>query len=321
MFTLLVAFSGGALCASTDEIRTAGQHYEAGNLTQALTAIDIALIAEPRNPQARFLKGLILTDQRKTQDAIQVFASLTEDFPDLPEPYNNLAVLYASEGNYDKARIALDLAIQTHPNYGTAFENLGDLYTRLARRSYEKALQLEGGNDSVQAKLTRLSEIFGSPSKRAVSQANATQKLPEKEGTSVATRAVTDSPDLHSNASASRASTENDGAKVASALDAWAKAWERKDVAEYLGHYAPSFEVPDNLQRISWESQRRERIERASRIAISIQILKISVLGNAATVVFRQTYRSDKVRSDNTKTIRMVRQNDRWLIASERTGS
>ncbi|SFF77765.1 Tetratricopeptide repeat-containing protein [Duganella sp. CF458] len=85
---------------------------------------------------------MILSEQGKTADAINVFQKLTEDYPELPEPYNNLAVLHAAAGNYDKARVALERAIRTNPAYATAHENLGDVYAKLASQSYDKAMQL-----------------------------------------------------------------------------------------------------------------------------------------------------------------------------------
>ena len=82
----------------------------------------------PKDAQGRFLKGQILTEMNKPADAIAVFTKLTEDYPELPEPYNNLAVLYAQQKQYDKARTALEMAIRTHPSYAIAYENLGDVY-------------------------------------------------------------------------------------------------------------------------------------------------------------------------------------------------
>ena len=117
-----------------------------GPLQPAMEQVDAYLKAQPREPQGRFLKGLLLTEQKKVNEAIQVFTGLTEDFPELPEPYNNLAVLYASLGNYDKAKSALELAIHTHPSYATAHENLGDIYAQLASRAYDRALQLDKNN-------------------------------------------------------------------------------------------------------------------------------------------------------------------------------
>ena len=91
---------------------------------------------------------------------IAVFTKLSEDYPELPEPYNNLAVLYASQGQYDKARAALEMAIRTNPSYATAHENLGDVYAKLASQAYSKALQLDSNNTGVQPKLALIRDLF-----------------------------------------------------------------------------------------------------------------------------------------------------------------
>ncbi|HXF77970.1 MAG TPA: tetratricopeptide repeat protein, partial [Usitatibacter sp.] len=149
-----------AWAAPADDLKDAQKLYQQGKLQPALDKVDIYLKTNPRDPQGRFLKGLVLTEQKRTNDAIQVFTGLTEDFPELPEPYNNLAVLYASQGNYDKAKSALELAIHTHPSYGTAHENLGDIYAQLASRAYDRALQLDKTNASAQVKLAMVKDIF-----------------------------------------------------------------------------------------------------------------------------------------------------------------
>ncbi len=103
--------------AHADEIGDASMLFKHGQREQALEKINKYLAARPKDAQARFLKGLILTEQGKTADAMKIFSDLTEDYPDLPEPYNNLAVLYASQGKYDKAKQLLEKAISTHPSY------------------------------------------------------------------------------------------------------------------------------------------------------------------------------------------------------------
>ncbi len=129
---LVPAWAGPA-----EDVKEASHLYQQGKFDSALTKVNAALAQQPKDAQGRFVKGLILTEQKKPADAIQVFTGLTEDYPELPEPYNNLAVLYASQGNYDKAKAALELAIHTHPAYATAYENLGDIYAQRARRSYD----------------------------------------------------------------------------------------------------------------------------------------------------------------------------------------
>ncbi len=132
--------------AQADEVSDINKMMRAGQLPAALAKVDVALSQHPKDAQLRFIKGMILSEQGKNADAINVFQKLTEDYPELPEPYNNLAVLHASAGNYDKARVALERAIRTNPAYATAHENLGDVYAKLASQSYDKALQLADPN-------------------------------------------------------------------------------------------------------------------------------------------------------------------------------
>ena len=113
---------------------------------------------QPREPQARFIKGVALTDEGKTEEAIAQFQALVADFPELPEPRNNLAVLYAKKGEYALARDELERAVQTAPDYAIAHENLGDVYARLAQVQYERAVALDKRNRSAPAKLKLIRE-------------------------------------------------------------------------------------------------------------------------------------------------------------------
>jgi ketosteroid isomerase-like protein len=132
-----------------------------GQFGEAITKVDAALTQTPRDKQLRFMKGVILTEQNKPAEAIVVFTRMTEDFPELPEPYNNLAVLFAAGGQYDKARASLEMAIRTNPTYSTAHENLGDVYAKLASQAYDKALQLDSANITAKTKLTLVRTLVG----------------------------------------------------------------------------------------------------------------------------------------------------------------
>ena len=142
--------------AQADDLADVTKLLRAGQPADAMARIDAVLDKHPRDMQMRFVKGVVLTEQGKTTEAITVFTKLTEDHPDLPEPYNNLAVLFAASGQYDKARAALDMAIRTNPSYATAYENLGDVHAKLASQAYDKALQLDSGNANAKSKLTLL---------------------------------------------------------------------------------------------------------------------------------------------------------------------
>jgi Flp pilus assembly protein TadD len=154
-FIRLVALAA-LLCASAahaDEYSDVSQLMRAGKLAEAQVRVDRHLAAKPHDPQMRFIKGVIQRDAGQLEEAIATFTKLTEDFPELPEPYNNLAVIQAGLGQFDKARAALEMAIRTNPSYATAYENLGDVYAKLADQAYNKALQLDGNNTDVKSKL------------------------------------------------------------------------------------------------------------------------------------------------------------------------
>lgn len=154
----------GLFCATSavqaDDLSDVHALVKQGNLTQATERLNAFLAKNPKDARARFLRGLILTEQKRPAEAIRVFLALTEDYPELPEPYNNLAVLYAAQGQFDRARQMLESAIRTHPSYATAHENLGDIYAKMASEAYDRALQLDRSNTGVQTKLSLIRELF-----------------------------------------------------------------------------------------------------------------------------------------------------------------
>lgn len=127
---------------------------KAARYPEALSRADAAIAARPRDAQLRFLKGVVLSEMNRPAEAIAIFTRLTEDHPQLPEPYNNLAVLYAGQGQYDKARATLEKALRTNPSYATAYDNLGDIHAKLAALAYDRALQADSGAGNSRTKLT-----------------------------------------------------------------------------------------------------------------------------------------------------------------------
>jgi tetratricopeptide (TPR) repeat protein len=142
------------------ELQQVQQLMSAGRAPQALALADEHLAKNPRDAQMRFVRGVILTEMKKPAEARDAFERLTEDYPELPEPYNNLAVLYASEGQLDSARAALEKALAAAPNYGTAYENLGDIYLQMAADAYQRASKLDPANRQASAKLTLSRELI-----------------------------------------------------------------------------------------------------------------------------------------------------------------
>jgi len=154
---LLFAAFGAAHADQYDDVSAL---LRQGNAHEALIKSEAYIASNPRDPQMRFLRGVILTNQGRQAEAVEAFTALTREFPELAEPFNNLAALYAAQGEFDKAADALQSALKINPNYATARENLGDVYVRLAAQSYQGAQQLEKGNATIAPKLELLRQVF-----------------------------------------------------------------------------------------------------------------------------------------------------------------
>jgi Flp pilus assembly protein TadD len=136
------------------------------NWQASLTQLDARIASNPRDAQARFKRGTVLAHLNRDDDAIAAFTELTQLYPDLPEPYNNLAALYAKHGRYAEARAALETATKVNPGYGLAYENLGDLYLRMANEAYRRAQSLGTSNATTAQRIADIQKIV-SPSKTA----------------------------------------------------------------------------------------------------------------------------------------------------------
>ena len=170
---LLLVGIGIATAAQADELADVQRLYYAGQAAAAMQRADQFLATTPADPQMRFMKGVMLADAKRDAEATALFLKLTEDYPDLAEPYNNLAALYAAAGDYTKARATLEQALRTNPSYATAHENLGDVYAALAAQSYNRALKLDPANVSVPPKLTLVRGLYKPRSADAAASAVA----------------------------------------------------------------------------------------------------------------------------------------------------
>jgi predicted Zn-dependent protease len=141
-------------------LRDASALIQEHQYASAQEKLDALIAMRPREPRARFLKGVVETEQGRPDAAIEVFRALIEDYPELPEPYNNLAVLLARRGDYEGARVALQTAIRSAPDWSIAHENLGDLYARFAAAEYARAAKLDGENKTAPAKLALARDLL-----------------------------------------------------------------------------------------------------------------------------------------------------------------
>ena len=332
----LTALVGTGLAQASDYAEIT-QLLKAGKPTEALAKADQRLAASPRDPQLRFLRGVAQADAGKQNDAIVTFTKLTEEYPELPEPYNNLAVLYANQNQLDKARTALEMAIRTNPSYATAHENLGDIYAKLASQAYNKALQLDAANaTSVKPKLALIRELFSAdiakgakPAAAAPAPAVVATQRPAPAPAPAAAPAPTTAPAATAAAPAATPApapaaapdaAKQEAAKDAKEVTAAVQAWAAKDMKAYLAAYGKDFDPPGRMTRAAWEKEREARIVGKSKITVQVSDLNVSVNGNKATARFRQAYSADSLNVSSRKTLDLVESNGRWLIVREATG-
>jgi hypothetical protein len=180
---------GGAFCGNTvwaDDYQEGSRLYKDGKRAEALDRLNAYLAQHPKDARARFLSGVILSEQNKVQDAIKVFTELTQDYPELPEPYNNLAVLYAGLGDYDKARKALEGEPDAPKSCGRA-RKPGRHYATLASQAYDKALQLDNNNATARKKLALIKKV-SRPGAATPAQAETAKTVPETPAPKAAVR-------------------------------------------------------------------------------------------------------------------------------------
>ena len=312
-----------------------------GQLPQALDKTDAYIASKPRDPQGRFMRGLILTEMGRTADAIAVFTKMAEDFPELPEPYNNRAARDAQQKQYDKARTALEMAIRTHPSYSIAHENLGDVYAKLASQAYDKALQLDSSNKSTQTKLSMIKEmittsgkppakpgaaaprseavepakpaepvkIAAAPAKPAEKPAAPEKAAPEKTAEKAPERA-TPKPVEKAPEPVAAKPAESKEAKPSEKTAAAPNS--ESDITRAVQSWASAW------SRKAWEAERTQRIDKPGKLQVNVEDLKVSLSGDKATVKFRQHYTSATLKSSASKTLVLVRSGNRWLIQQER---
>jgi Flp pilus assembly protein TadD len=278
-----------AAAAASPALEEAQALIGQGPFERALERLDRQVKSAPQDAEARFTRGLVLVRLNRHDDAARVFTELTRDFPQLPEPYNNLAVIYAQQGDYDKAREALEAALAMHPSYAVAHENLGDIHAALSAAAYNRALTLDPANTALRAKLTLVAQLDGL-GRGAI--APATPPAPP--------------------------AAAGDTAAIEQVLRDWAAAWSSQDADRYLSFYAPDFTPEGGASRQAWETQRRERIAKPRQIRVGLSELRVVPQGaGRAQATFRQDYRSDALTNQSTKVLDLAQVDGRWQIRRE----
>lgn len=299
---LLGALPGVSHASAFDDAQALIQQ---GKLDAALRKLDSHLRRNRQDAQARFIRGVVLAELGRVEEGVSAFATLVRDFPDMAEPYNNLAVLYARQGRFEDARRVLEAAIALQPQSAAAQENLGDVYAALAQSAYARALALDPAGGSAQRKWQQLSGEPAAPA--AVAPAPASVEpvpAPVTGSVLIAAPAEPAPPDVRE--------------AVIAAVQAWAQAWSEQDVARYLDAYAADYAAPGQT-RPEWQTQRQERIERAQDVRVSVGNPMVEVQGDSARVTFTQDYRSRQFSDQVVKVLDLRLLDGGWRIVTETT--
>ena len=331
VITMQICGTVPASAAEKEAMEVAGL-VQSGQYAAAQVKLGTYLRLYPRDPHLRFFRAVVLAEQHQAEQAMDEYTRLIQDFPEMPEPYNNLAVLLTASGQYDKAHAAFETATRLNRNYAIAHENLGDLYARMALRAYGRSMSIDRNAVNVRGKAsvinTLIADAEGERSQStdsAVISANktalaaATSKLPSELMPPIGVLVAQAKPAFAAVPVAARETVRP--SDVQTMVDAWLHAWNARDVGSYLQFYARDFATPNGESRGAWERKRRERIASKARISVSISSPQIIVGEGRATVSFVQDYRSDRFAERSSKTLELVKREGQWRIVRERSDS
>ena len=268
-----------------------------GSYDDAETLTNQSIENNLNNPELLFYRGIIETNQGKKNQAIDTFRDLTERFPQLPEPFNNLAVLYAEKGQFRLAKEILEQAIKTNPSYLTAHINLGDIFTKMASEAYNKALEIDKSNNIAITKLSMITQLFN--------------YNPNTKNTAI------DSIKTKDEVKIIRPSNKELRKSILNSIENWKTAWEGKDMKNYINAYSSNFIYPNNMTKSEWEKYRTNRIVPKKIINISISNIKLKFKKETITATFTQNYKSGRLNQTSNKSLTFVGDDGRWLILEE----
>jgi tetratricopeptide (TPR) repeat protein len=247
----------------------------------------------PRHSQARFLTSYAYQMSAQTEQAIRLYQGLIEDNPQLPEPRNNLAMIYLAQGDYDRASQLLVEALNTHSSYAIAYDNLSQVYKGIASEAYRRAVSesSEPSRYTHKIELTAITELETAPA-----QLPATESAPE--------------PTLVNFA--------NQETRLIESVKAWAQAWSDKDFAAYTGFYTPQYRAKFESHQ-QWLEQRRNRITRPGTINVEVSDIQIKWRSeDRAFIDFKQAFDSPRYSDRVKKRLGFNLIGSEWKITEER---
>lgn len=257
---------------------------------RALAEIDILLKTNASSQDLLFLKAITQTRLEKKDLAIETYKILIEKFPNLPEPYNNLAVLYAEQNKLIKAKDILQKALKTNNSYSVAHINLGDVYTRMASDAYRKAFELDK-SPVADNKLQLINELFSySPNMQKKYLA-----VPESD----------------------TKSEKKKLADLALLVESWRSSWEDKDIEAYFSNYSKYLKVKGDMSYKKWKITRTEKIINKKEINIKLTNIRYDYKNGFWYISMNQAYNSGNYSDNEEKTLIVINESGSYKIIEE----
>lgn len=285
----------------------------------------------------KFLTCVLQVQQTSHKKAVGCFQQLVQEYPNLPEAYNNIGVLYAGMGMPMEARKWLERGLKQQQAYATLYQNLQNLQADMNRNAYAAALQLDISKSNVQTKLSLLGRMTSVPEMTQAAEqpvhAAISQMRPAAPVGAAVKSAVVAEPGVQKTAvvekmAVAKPSPETSPnlahdslleSNVRDAIQVWAQAWRVKDLTTYFKAYSPNFVPEDNLSQRAWENQRRQRIASKKEIRLELSQFRIGPGGVSSTAIatFTQSYESGTVVAVSRKTLELIEDKGQWLITRE----
>ena len=248
---------------------------------------------KPGSTRARFLTAYAYQMNAQKDKAIALYRGLIDVNPALPEPRNNLAMIYLEQGDYDRASQLLVEAINTHPSYATAYANLSQVYKGIASEAYRRAIS----ESSEPAKYAHNIKLTAITNLESINQ---------------------DLVDDDSRSQPSAINFANQETLLLERVKLWAKAWSEKDFEAYTGFYSSQHRAKLDTHA-QWVAQRRQRIMRPGSISVEVSDIQIKWRSeNRAVIDFRQAFDSPRYSDRVIKRLAFSRIGSQWKITEER---
>ncbi|MCK4621934.1 MAG: protein kinase [Desulfuromonadales bacterium] len=300
----------------------------------------------------QLVAGLSLGSQQfSTGDisgAEKTFLALIENYSFYPQPYNNLAAVYAFQGNLENSRTFLEKALATDDAYVTVYRNLGTVYSEMARDSYGRALQLEGDRQNVALRMFMDDEMqqivsaaqrppavkLEQPETPVVAASENVSAFKEPETLQRGEAQPAAEPVVAIDPGAEKTISKEDAAaelvlevvlepqpeSAGDFLLRWAAAWSAQDVESYLSFYADEFTPAADGSREDWAAQRRRRLVRPKKIEVSLEDFSlVRQADGLLQIEVTQSYRSDRYADRTRKLFDLQLAENNWGIIRERS--